>query len=120
MVEWIEESAGNVAGIKLGGKITAEDYQEIIPRLEEILDEYGAVRLVAVLHDIRDMELGALWEDLKFDAQHARSVTRFALVGDAAWEKWLVRLSKPFIGGECKFFRRDDEVEAWRWIHGDD
>ena len=111
----LDQSEGKVLGVRLQGRVTADDYAEIIPQMEQIIDQYGALRLLVELKGIQGMTPGAIWEDLKFDARHFRDCERMAIVGDKDWEKWLATLSKPFVSGEVRFFEFHDLREAWAW-----
>jgi stage II sporulation SpoAA-like protein len=112
----LDLSEGNVLGVRLQGRITAEDYAEFIPEMERIIEQHGSLRLLVELKGIQGITPAAIWEDLKFDARHFRGCERMALVGDKDWEKHLATLSKPFVAGEVRFFKPAELRSAWSWI----
>lgn len=101
MHTWLSESDGNTLGLKVAGKITSEDYEAFLPRFVE---------------QVSSIEPAALWQELKFDSKHLKDVERCALVGDSAWEKWMAKMSTPFMKGEVKFFEPEAMDEAWAWL----
>ena len=115
--ETVTETAdGNVIEVTLSGELTAADYEAFLPRTETLLDRYETVRMVVILKDFRGWTVGALWEDVKFDAKHFADVDRLAIVGDSAWEKGMTVFCKPFTTATVRYFDVS-EVEAARdWV----
>ena len=116
MFEWLDKSEGHVLGMKIGGRVTKEDYDQFIPAMEEAIEEYGKISVLVEIEHITGVDPGAMWEEIKFDVHHLKHIERFAVVGDARWEERSVRIMDPFIKAQCKFFRKEDEDEAWRWL----
>lgn len=105
-----------VLPVTASGKVTKEDYEKAIPELEKLLEEHGGLRFFVKLENVTGFELGALWEDLKFDRKHKNEFGKTAVVGDKTWEEWLTRVSGLFFSPEVKFFYADKEGEAWDWV----
>ena len=47
--------------------------------------------------------LESMWQDLKFDAAHQGSFGPTAVVGNARWQEWGTKLSRPFFKAEMQF-----------------
>lgn len=105
-----------VLPVTASGKVTKEDYEKAIPELEKLLEEHGGLRFFVKLENVTGFELGALWEDLKFDRKHKNEFGKTAVVGDKTWEEWLTRVSGLFFSPEVKFFYADKEGEARDWV----
>ncbi len=105
-----------VLPVTASGKVTKEDYEKAIPELEKLLEEHGGLRFFVKLENVTGFELGALWEDLKFDRKHRNEFGKTAVVGDKTWEEWLTRVSGLFFSPEVKFFYADKESEARDWV----
>lgn len=105
-----------VLPVTASGKVTKEDYEKAIPKLEALLEEHGTLRFFIRLENVTGFELGALWEDLKFDRRHMNEFGKTAIVGDRTWEEWLTRISGLFFSPEVKFFYADREDEAREWV----
>ena len=47
MIEFMDESAGNVVGVRASGKLTDADYKEtLIPGLEKLFEQHGRLRVL--------------------------------------------------------------------------
>ncbi|OHB68673.1 MAG: hypothetical protein A2V70_07030 [Planctomycetes bacterium RBG_13_63_9] len=112
-----ERSSGNVIGIRVSGKLLHADYQQFIPKLEELIREHGSIRCLMEMEDFEGFELRALWDELKFDTKHCRDIERCAVVGNRKWEQWATNLSKPlFYKATIKYFDVSELDQAWQWI----
>jgi len=109
-----ERGAGNVLGVKASGKLTHKDYEDLIPRLEALIHEYGKVRMLFELEDCRGWELGAAWDDVKFTLKHGGDVERCAVVGEKKWQEIMTKLAKPFF--RVRYFDKAQLEEAWQWV----
>jgi hypothetical protein len=112
------DKPGNLVELRVTGELTAEDYEDFVPRIEQTIEEHGQIRLLVELSDMTSVSAGAVWEDLKLSAQVLGHIERAALVGDAAWQDWAARLSDPIVSGEVEFFEADRAPEARRWLGG--
>lgn len=105
---------------RAGGKLTKNDYDAAMPEIEhEIEQAERPLRMLIQLEDLQGWEIGALWEDLKFDARHYDDFGRIAVLGDSDVERWGTVLSKPFTGAEVKYFDRADRAAAEAWLKSD-
>ncbi len=84
MIEILDKSSGKVFGMRVSGKLLHQDYQQFVPRLEKLIEEQGSNRCLVEMIDLHGIELRALWDEIKFDARHARQIERCAVVGDGA------------------------------------
>ena len=66
--------------------------------------------------DFHGWQVGALWEDIKFDAKHFRDIERLALVGDRQWEKGMAVFCKPFTTAKVRYFPSEKLDEAANWL----
>jgi hypothetical protein len=118
MIEIMPESQGKVAGVKVSGKITAKEYEDVvIARLDDIIKEHGKARFLWYLDEgFQGAEAGAVWDDAKFGLKHRHDFEKLALVGGSAWMDWLTKLAATILSGETKTFQRDQLKEAWDWL----
>lgn len=98
------------------GKLDDEDYERIIPLLQEKVRSFGKIRWYFEMRDFKGWTLSALWKDLKFDFKNNENMERIAMVGDRKWEKELTQLMKPFTEADIKFFETEEREEAKYWI----
>ena len=98
------------------GKLDDEDYERIIPLLQEKVRSFGKIRWYFEMRDFKGWTLSALWKDLKFDFENRENLERIAMVGDREWEKELTQLMKPFTDADIKFFETEEREDAKDWI----
>ncbi len=107
---------GTALEVVLTGRLHHEDYEQFVPVLERKLDEGHKLRVLARLVDFHGWDAGALWDDIKFDARHARDIEKLALVGDRSWERGMATFCRPFTTADVRFFDSSDLEAARRWI----
>ncbi|MDX1593768.1 MAG: STAS/SEC14 domain-containing protein [Gammaproteobacteria bacterium] len=106
-----------VVTVAVHGKLTRSDYDQALPVLERLLDTHGKLRFLITLEEFAGFELGALWEDLKFDVRYRDHFGRMAVVGDRRWEEWGTRFSGLFFSDEVRFFYADQADAALEWVN---
>ncbi len=116
MFDILDRSSGNILGVLVSGKLTDEDYQKLTPKLEQIINQEGTIRLLCILEEFQGWTAKAAWDDLKLDVKHHQAFERLAVVGDTKLEAFMTQISKPFIKGEVKYFERKHADQAWDWI----
>jgi hypothetical protein len=79
---------------------------------EEKIAEFGKVRMLVVLHDFHGWDVGALWQDIKFDLKHHGHSERLAIVGETKWEKGMAAFCKPFTSATIQYFDISDVSKA--------
>ena len=78
-----------VIGLRASGKLTKEDYTDVLePALKEAMDS-GEARVVFVLTDFEGLEARAILEDIKtglgVELAHRKNWKRLAVVTDVDW-----------------------------------
>ncbi len=116
MYQVLEESSGNFIALKAVGKITAKDYDTLVPYLEKAIEREGPLCLFCDVTEFSGVEIAAAWRDLKFSMGHLRDFRRIALVGGRKWMEWIVRLTAPMFKGEINFFGPCHAEEARAWL----
>ncbi len=112
--------AQKVATIRVSGKLTAEDYEQAMPELEQAISAAnGALNAVIVLDDLRGWDLQALWKDLRFDIRHHDDFRRIAVVGQTDAERIGAKASGLLTGAKVEFFLLDEIDEAHAWATAD-
>ena len=120
MIEKIEEMPAGALGFRASGRLTREDYREVlIPSLREAV-EAGEVRLLLVLTDFEELEPRAWLDDAKTGVElgllkHS-AWKRSAIVSDAEWVRRAFRIFAPLAPGEVRVYDTDQEQEARAWV----
>jgi hypothetical protein len=120
MIKIDSKSHDNIIGLKVDGKLLKDDYKTVIPQLEQIISEHGAFRCLIEITGLKGGELGAFWEEIKFDTKHYKQIEQCAIVGDPSWHQWMTKLSKLiFLKAKIEHFEPDQIDQAWKWIEQD-
>lgn len=122
MIRVIEDMPEGTIGFEAGGKVTDEDYRDVLVPAVRAALEQGGVRLLYVLPEGTSYSPGAMWADTKLWAGNLRGWRRVAIVSDADWLGNAVKAFGWMMPGEIKVFDDDDLADARAWLvaTGDD
>ncbi len=112
----MDESQGKVVGIKVEGKIRAEDYDAMIPVLEDAIEREGPISLYCDMTGYAGFTFGAALRDAKFSLRHIRDFAKMAVVGGPAWVGRRVRWIAPLFRVRAKVFEAGESENAWTWV----
>lgn len=101
--------------IDYDGELTAEEMRELHTLLDEVVDEQGRIRLLAVYGDRGHVEPGALWEDLRMQRLTPR-ITKMAVLTDRRWFAAVARLVDAVGILDCRTFDPDEHEQALEWL----
>lgn len=118
MFEILPESSDACIGFKISGKVSADDYRQLMPRLDEAIAARGKINLLVLVEDFDGYDgLDAAKADFHFGANEYRQVEKAAFVGDGKWMARLVKVMDPFTRHtDERSFTPDQIDEAWAWI----
>jgi len=113
----IQEKVGlNYIEVDLRGKLSRDDYRQLVPGIEEQIWKHGKLRVLVYMQDFHGWTVGALWEGIKFDVKHMNDLQRIAFVGDQRWESAMSTFCKPFTSAEIRYFQPSQIEEARAWL----
>lgn len=122
MIERIEGVPGGVTGLRSSGKLTREDYTEVLEPALKAAMEAGGIRLLFVLDDFDGAEPGAWLEDMKTGlsawAKHHSAWQRFALVTDIEWVAKATHMFAWLAPGEVRVYGSGEFDAATEWVAG--
>ena len=113
----VAEPRGTI-GVEASGKITEEDYRDVLVPTVEAALATGDVRLLYVLDEGAEYSAGAMWADSKLWTKHLKSWSRVAVVSDAEWLERSIHAFGWMMPGEIKVFEPDDVDDAKAWLAG--
>lgn len=114
-----EKKSGKVLEVQVRQKLTAADYKHFVPEFDRLVKQHGKLRVLFEMADFHGWEMGALWQDIKFDMTHFTKIERLAIVGDKKWEKGMSEFCKPFSGAKIQYFDQTAIDPARAWIESD-
>jgi SpoIIAA-like len=123
MVERMDDVPEGVIGLRASGKLTKEDYTDVLePALNEAMGS-GEARVLFVLTDFDRLELDAVPEDIKtglgVELRNRGNWKRLALVTDVEWVARAMRMFAWAMPGELAVYDSLDQLEeAKGWTAG--
>ena len=121
MIEAMQDMPAGVSGIRISGRVTAEDFHQFKPTLDRMLDS-DDIRLVEVIgSDYEGFGPGGLLADVKqgfSTLKHLRAFKRTAVVTDNEWIGHAMHAMAWMIPGEVALFDLDELEAAKQWAAG--
>ena len=123
MVERMADMPAGVIGLRASGKLTREDYREVLePALQEAVDT-GAARVVFVIESYEGLEGRALIEDLRtglrVELHDRKQWKRLGVVTNQEWIGKAMHLFAWAMPGDLRVFELDELDEAKNWAAAD-
>jgi hypothetical protein len=119
MIKVIENMPVGTVGLEAVGKVSEDDYRNVLLPAVSAALERGDVRLLYVLgRDFESYSPGALWADTKLLAGNRKAWRKVAIVSDADWLENSVKAFGWLMPGEVKVFETDDLDDAKEWLVG--
>ncbi|MEZ4703974.1 MAG: STAS/SEC14 domain-containing protein [Bdellovibrionota bacterium] len=121
MLEKIMMKGDQVYGFEAVGKVTSEDYQNVLhPLLNQIRGDGKKARCLLLFGPrFEGFTPSAAWEDVKLGFDHIQTFQKIAIVTDHAWVKGAVRLVSSMMPFSVSIFDHAMLDEAKQWIAAD-
>lgn len=100
-------------------KIEKEDIEWMASGVEAAFNRFDVVDILLVMRNYDGAELGAIFDAkaLKAQAESARHLRRYAVVGAPLWAKAMINLFSPVSPVEARTFDLEEESEALAWVN---
>lgn len=112
----------NVAAFRVAGTVTADDYDKVIPTIEEKLADHEHIGVLTDLSDFNDMTADALKRDLQYGLSKLGEFHRFkraAVISDKQWIKAATDITSTlFPQIEARVFPETEKSQAMNWVSG--
>jgi hypothetical protein len=108
----------NVLSVKVSGKLSREEYADLVPAWENMIRKHGKFRLLFEMEPgFTGWEPMAAIDDVKFSMQHRNEIEKIAMVGEKKWHDLATKLGSLLVGAEVRYFDRSELDAATAWIH---
>ena len=87
------------------------------PRLKEIIEKFGEIRLAVLFEDYKGYEKEAVGADLDVVAEYGKYVRKLALIAPTESLIFQYKIKSPLIKGEVKYFNADEREDAIKWVN---
>jgi hypothetical protein len=123
VIERLENMPEGTIGFRATGRMTREEYHDVLLPPMRAAAEAGEVRMVfAIGPGFEKFEAGALAEDTKTGVTlglgHLRSWKRTAVVTDVDWIEKALHMFGWLTPGEVKLYPLDGLEDAKSWVAG--
>jgi hypothetical protein len=116
MIKQLQHMPAGTVGVAASGKVTAEDYRDVlVPMLATALEQ-GGVRLLYVVEDDTSFTPGAAMADVRLAFKSLKGWERIAVVTDADWIENSIKAFGWMMPGEVRVFDDDEVDDAKRWL----
>jgi hypothetical protein len=113
----INPPVDNVLWVKVNGKLTKEEYADLVPSWEAMMARYGNLRLLFQMEPgFEGWEPMAAWDDMKFSVSHRNEMDRVAVVGAKKWHEFVAKLGSLMVNSQVRYFEETQLDEAQRWL----
>ena len=82
---YTEHETAPVAEIRIVGQVTQNDMDNVLPKLEALIEKHGEIRIVEIVESFDGFDPTTILDGIKFDIQHLRDVTHAAVGGSGGW-----------------------------------
>jgi SpoIIAA-like len=121
VIERVADLPAGVLGFRASGKITRDEYREMMKPIYATLEAGEKLNIYFELAGGFDgLDLGALWEDMRaagsVGLKHRSSWQRMALVTEKDWIRHAAAAVGPLAPGELRLFDPAETDRAKTWI----
>ena len=123
MVELIDDMPAGTLGFRISGKLTRDEYFQLLDPVVELLERGEKVSFLVVADDdFHGLDSAALWEDVKtagsVGLRHRSAWERMAVVTDKDWMRHAISAFGWLSPGELRIFEPDEPDAAEAWVGG--
>jgi hypothetical protein len=118
MIQVMANMPVGTIGLRASGRVSVEDYRDVLVPTIDAAMEQGKVRLLYVLEDEAGYKPGAVWADTKMWFKNLKGWERVAIVSDVDWLENAVEVFGWLMPGEVQVFESDDVRDANQWLVG--
>jgi hypothetical protein len=117
MLQQMNDLPAHVVGFRASGKVTKEDYDTVlIPAVDKLAKETGKINYVFVLDtDISNLNLGALYDDVKVGLKHLLQWHKMAIVTDQPGVNKFTDMAGHMLPGEVRSYTISELEAAKQW-----
>jgi len=116
MLVWQTESKGAVVSLTAVGRMTDFDCRGVLPRLIEIIEREGTLRLLIDLTEFDGWEWRGSYDESCFGIKHWPKLAKLAFVGTKGWAHLDARIAAALAPAEVRFFADSERDAALAWV----
>ncbi|MBE9126630.1 MULTISPECIES: STAS/SEC14 domain-containing protein [unclassified Coleofasciculus] len=114
-MEYKSNDLNNVVEIIIEGKITAADFDRIVPQIQADFAKHGKLKVLEEIRSFEGADPMALWKDMQ-QAHMVKDLTHVAIVADVKWMRTIAEAVGAVFPFEVKVFERSQIETARTWL----
>jgi len=119
MIMEMDNNDEEIVAIRVSDKLTTNDCKEILPVLENTMEERGQIKLLWILERFQGLTISAALDGFKPWAGIEADSFKMAVVGEERWKKLMLKLTEPIINADIQFFQPENLADANKWLRRD-
>lgn len=119
MYEKLSQSGENAIWYEIREVLTEDQLGEILTEIEDVLAEYGSVRLLVYLPSLPYPDVTALDDGLDIWLRHSESIDRYSIVGVNAAPRTGLQNSRSCDQPDVRYYEQENIDAVWDWIEND-
>ncbi len=116
MIEYRNNPKNNIVEIRVEGKVTEADLDQVVSQLKADIEKHGKLRVLEEIRSFSGMDPIAIWKDTKFALAHVNDFTHAAVVADAQWMRTIASAIGSLLSAEVKAFEPEQIQSAREWL----
>lgn len=115
-VTYNEDPTTRVVELTVSGRITRDDYDSVIDRIQTFIDAHDTIKLIEIIESFEGFDPSVIWPGIKFDVKNVRHISHVAVVSDIGWIGPLSKAAGALVSTKLRTFDRDQLDAARAWI----
>lgn len=115
-VQYSEDADEKIVELTVSGRVTREDYDAVIDRMQGFIDAHGTVKLIEVIESLEGFDPAVIWPGIKFDFKNLRHISHVAVVSDIGWIGPLSKAAGALIATKLRTYDAGELEAAREWI----
>jgi len=120
MITELAESHDNILAFEITGKVSQEEENAWIAKIDAILGKHDKISAMVILGDNASWGTWAGIQDIAWLFKNYNKFNKIAIVSESNVWKWLIAIDSQFaklVGVDEKHFDAYEAKEAWRWVN---
>jgi len=113
----LEKQDAQLIELKAAGTIDKEDYDAVLPKLNEAIDRHGKLRVLIDATDLQNISPTAAVQDLDWDIKHRNDIEKCAAIVDSKFTEFAIKTGRLIYDGDIQTFEPGQEDRARQWLH---
>jgi hypothetical protein len=102
--------------IVVEGRVTQDDMEAILPKMQAFIDTHGTVKMVEVVKDFGGFDPSVIWPGIQFDIKNLRHISHVAIVSDIGWISPISKAAGAVMSTRLRTFDMAELEDARAWI----